>query len=88
MSNKFKISTGTGIQDTGSSDKGIVEISGPAVNSINSTYDGQDIPQLRIGNTNDNGSLLIGLHNYTSSSTPNSSATYGNFCKRWIFYSK
>ena len=85
MSNKFKISTGTGIQDTGSSDKGIVEISGPAVNSINSTYDGQDIPQLRIGNTNDNGSLMIGLHNYTSSSTPNSSATYGNFVKGGSF---
>ena len=85
MSNKFKISTGTGIQDTGSSDKGIVEISGPAVNSINSTYNGQDIPQLRIGNTNDNGSLMIGLHNYTSSSTPNSSVSYGNFVKGGSF---
>ena len=70
MSNKLKVSTGTGIKDTGTNDKGVVEISGPAVNSINSNYNGQEIPQLRIGNTDDEGSIMIGIHEYTSSSNP------------------
>lgn len=68
MSNKFKISTSDGIKDSGSNDTGIVEISGPSVTAVNSQYNGQNLPQLRIGSTNDDSSIMVGIHKHTENS--------------------